>query len=336
MKAIVYTEYGSPDVLHLKEIEKPAPKDNELLIKIYATTVCYGELAARNFKNIPPSEFNMPSALFFLARFEFGYDKPKKYILGTEFAGEIEAVGNAVTLFKKGDQVFGYRGATFGANAEYMCMPQNGLVALKPSNVSYGQAATVPGGALTALTLLRHVNIQPGQKVLVNGASGLIGSHALQLARHFGADVTGVCGTRRMEFVKALGASKVIDYTKEDFTRNGETYDLIFDILGRSSFSRCKNSLTPNGRYLLASFKTKQLFEMLWTSMIGSQKVICALSNEKPEDLVFIKGLVESGAIKPIVDKYFPLEQVAEAHRYVESGNKKGHIVITVNQDAQN
>lgn len=332
MKAIVYTEYGSPDVLHLKEVEKPAPRDNELLIKIYATTVNYGELAARNFKNIRPSEFNMPSFLFFPARLEFGYDKPKRQILGTEFAGEIEAVGKDVTLFKKGDQVFGYRGPLFGANAEYMCMPADGLVTLKPSNVSYEQAATTPGGALTALTLLRHVSIQPGQKVLINGASGAIGSHAVQLARHFGAEVTGVCGTRRMEFVKALGASKVIDYTKEDFTRNGETYDIIFDILGRNSFSRCKNSLTPNGRYLLASFKTRQIFEMLWTSMVGSQKVICALSNETPEDLVFIKGLIEAGVIKPIIDKRFPLEQVADAHRYVEAGNKKGHVVIAVNQ----
>ena len=196
--------------------------------------------------------------------------------------------------------------------------------------MTYEEAATVPDGALTALNLLRKVNIQPGQKVLINGASGGIGSAAIQLAKYFGAEVTGVCGTPRLEFVKALGADKVIDYTKEDFTQNGETYDLILDILGRSSFARCKNSLNPNGRYLLASFKMKQLFQMLWTSKIGNKKVICALSSEKVEDLVFIKELVEAGQIKSIIDKRFPLEQTAEAHRYIETGNKKGNVVITV------
>ncbi len=200
--------------------------------------------------------------------------------------------------------------------------------------MSYEEAATVPYGALTALSLLRKVNIQSGQKVLINGASGGIGSAAVQLAKYFGAEVTGVCSTPRLEFVKAIGADKVIDYTQEDFTKNGETYDLIFDILGKSSFSRCKSSLTQNGRYLLASFKMKQLFQMLGTSKIGSKKVICALSSEKVEDLIFIKELVEAGKIKSVIDRCYPLEQTAEAHRYVESGHKKGNVVITV-QDSK-
>jgi NADPH:quinone reductase-like Zn-dependent oxidoreductase len=331
VKAIVYTEYGPPEVLHLKDVEKPIPQDNELLIKVHATTVNYGDLLARNFGNVTSREFNMPSLLLIPARLEFGISRPKKQILGTEFAGEIEATGNDVKQFRKGDLVFGYRGSNFGANAEYLCMPATGMVAIKPSNMTHEQAATVPYGALTALTLLRNVNLQPGQKVLINGASGSIGSNAVQLAKaHFGAEVTGVCSTRSLEFVKALGADRVIDYTKEDFTQNGQTYDLIFDILGRSSFSSCKGSLTTNGRYLLASFKTKQLVQMLWTSRVGSQKVICALSTEKTEDMIFIKALIEAGKIKAFTDKCFPLEQVAEAHRYVETGGKQGKVVIVV------
>ena len=216
----------------------------------------------------------------------------------------------------------------------YVCL-KTGLVAIKPANMTYEEAATVPGGALTALNLLRKVNIQRGQKVLINGASGGIGSAAVQLAKYFGAEVTGVCGTPRLEFVKSLGADKVIDYTKEDFTQNGETYDLIFDILGKSSFSRCKSSLKQNGRYLLASFKMKQLFQMLWTSMIGSKKVICALSGEKTEDLLFIKELIEAGKIKSVIDRRYPLEQTAEAHRYVETGHKKGNVVITVEHNSK-
>ncbi|HXQ33472.1 MAG TPA: NAD(P)-dependent alcohol dehydrogenase, partial [Anaerolineales bacterium] len=213
---------------------------------------------------------------------------------------------------------------------EYLCMAEDGLVAFKPANMSYAEAASVPYGGLTALNLLRKVNIQPGQKVLINGASGGIGSAAVQLAKYYGAEVTGVCATPRLEFVKSLGADKVIDYTKEDFTKNGETYDLIFDILGKSSFSRCKSSLKQNGRYLLASFKMKQLFQMLWTSLIGDRKVICALSSENPKDLIFIKELVEAGKIKSIIDRRYPLEQIAEAHRYIEEGYKKGSVVITV------
>ena len=330
MKAIMYTAYGPPDVLKLVEVEKPSPKDNEILIRIHATSVNYGDTLARNLKEVSPRKFNMPFFFWLPARIVFGFSKPKVNILGSELAGQIEATGKDVKRFKKGDQVFGYRGQSMGANTEYLCMPEDGLVAIKPANITYAEAAAIPYGALTALNLLRKVNIQPGQKVLINGASGGIGSAAVQLAKYFGAEVTGVCSTPRLEFVKSLGADKVIDYTKEDFTQNGETYDLIFDILGRSSFSRCKGSLNQNGRYLLASFKVKQLFQMLWTSMIGSKKVICALSGEKIEDLLFIKDLAEAVKIKSLIDKCYPLEQAAEAHRYIEQGHKKGNIIITV------
>jgi len=330
MKAIVYTEYGPPDVLELKEVEKPAPMDNEILIRNHATTVNIGDIWARNFKEITPSRFTMPLPLWFPSRMYFGFTKPRVNILGSEFAGEVEAVGKDVKRFRKGDQIFGYRGQKMGANAEYLCMPEDGLVAIKPANMTYEEAATVPYGALTALSLLRKANIQRGQKVLINGASGSIGSAAVQLAKYFGAEVTGVCGTPRLEFVKILGADTVIDYTREDFTKNGETYDLIFDILGKGSFSSCQNSLKRNGIYLLASFKIKQLFQMLWTSIKPGKKVICTLSSDSPEDLALIKKLVEEGKIKSIIDRSYPLEQTAEAHRYVENGHKKANVVITM------
>ncbi len=330
MKAIVYTKYGPPDVLELKEVEKPVPKDHEVLIRVYATSVNFGDLLARNFKEISPGKFSMPLLFWFFAKMYFGFTKPKITILGSEFAGQIESAGKDVNLFKKGDQVFGYLGQNMGAYAEYLCMPEDGCVAIKPANMTYEEAAVVPYGAIMALNLLRKMNIQPGQKVLVNGASGGIGSAAVQLAKYFGAEVTGVCSTPRLEFVKSLGADKVIDYVKEDFTQSGETYDLIFDILGKSSFSGCKSSLKHNGRYLLASFKMKQLFQMLWTKMASSKRVICALASDKPEDLIFIKELIEAGKIKSVIDRRYPLEQTAEAHRYIEKGQKKANVVITV------
>jgi len=330
MRAIIYTKYGPPEVLQLKEIEKPTPKDTEVLIRVYAAPVSFGDVMARNFKKISPRKFTMPLPLWLLTRMYFGFTKPRIRILGSAFAGKIEAVGKNVKLFKEGDQVFGYRGQRFGAYAEYLCMPEDRMVAIKPTNMTYEEAAVVPYGTLMALSLLRKVNIQKGQKVLINGASGGIGSAAVQLAKYFGAEVTGVCGTPRLEFVKSLGADKIIDYTKEDFTEDGETYDLIFDILGKSSLSRCKNSLNQDGCYLLASFKMKQLFQMLWTSIIGNRKVICAMASEKVEDLIFIKELVETGTIKSIIDKRFPLEQTAEAHRYVEEGQKTGNVVINM------
>ena len=330
MKAIVYKEYGSPDVLHLEEIAKPAPKDNEVLIRNHATTVNFGDLMARNYKAISPRQFNMLFLFWLMAKISFGLNRPKNPILGSEFAGEVEAVGSAVTRFKPGDQVFGYLGQSMGAYAEYFCMPENGVLAIKPANMTYEEAAVVPYGAIMALNLLRKANLQPGQKVLINGASGGIGSAAVQIAKHFGAEVTGVCGTPRLEFVKSLGADHVIDYTVEDFTKNGETYDLIFDILGKSSFARCKNSLKPNGILLYASFKMKQLVQMLWTSRSGSGKrVICSIAPGSLEDLNSVKELVEAGKIKAIIDRCYPMEQAAEAHRYVEEGHKKGNVVIT-------
>jgi NADPH:quinone reductase-like Zn-dependent oxidoreductase len=331
MKAVIYTQYGSPDVLQVQEVAKPTPKENEVLIQVAATAVNFGDLIARNFGHISAAEFNMPAPFWLPARLSFGWRKPKNPILGSEFSGEVTAVGSQVTRFKTGDQVFGYRGMNMGANAEYLCMPETGTVALKPANLSHAEAAAVPYGAITALNILRKVDIQPGQKVLINGASGAIGSAALQLAKnHYGAHVTGVCGAPRMEFVQALGADEVIDYKKEEFTQNGETYDLILDVLGKSSFVRCKNSLKPGGVYLLASFKMKAVWQMLWTSVTGDKKVICALVGDSAADLAVIKEMVEAGKFKSLVDRCFPLAQAAEAHRYVESGQKQGNVVITM------
>lgn len=333
MKAIVYEEFGPPDVLQLKDVEKPSPKDNEILIRVYATTVNYGDITARHFSQISPRKFNMPFLFLIFAKIYFGLKKPRVRILGSEFAGEIEAIGKEVKRFSKGDRVFGYRGQSMGAYAEYLCMAEKGVVQMQPSNMTPEEAACLPYGAITALNILKKADIRSGQRVLINGASGGIGSAAVQLAKHSGAEVTGVCSTPRLEFVKSLGADKVIDYTKEDFTQSGGTYDLIFDILGKSSFSRCKNSLKKNGRYLLASFKMKPLFQMLWTSLRGGKKVICGMSSYSSEDLVSIKELTEAGKIKAVIDKCYPLEQAAEAHRYVEKGQKKGNVVINVGQN---
>jgi NADPH:quinone reductase-like Zn-dependent oxidoreductase len=335
MKAIVYSNYGPPEVLQLKEVAKPIPRDNQVLIRVHATSVNFGDILARNFSAISPRQFNMPFVLWLLAKISIGLSQPKITILGNEFAGEVEAVGKNVKRFKPGDQVFGHPGQSFGAYAEYLCLPDDGVLAIKPANMTYEEAAVVPYGAVMALNLLRKVNIQAGQKVLINGASGGIGSAAVQIAKLFGAEVTGVCGTPRLEFVKSLGADRVIDYTKEDFTKNGETYDLIFDILGKSSFERCKNSLKPNGVLLYASFKVKQLFQMLWSSMTGGKKIICAIAPGSTEDLISVKDLIEAGKIKAIIDRCFPLEQTAEAHRYVEEGHKSGNVVITIDHESE-
>jgi NADPH:quinone reductase-like Zn-dependent oxidoreductase len=331
MKAIVYTEYGSPDVLRLEEMAKPEPKDHEVLIRNHATTINFGDLMARNYKAISPHKFTMPLLFWLLAKISFGWRKPRITILGNEFSGEIEAAGKAVTRFEPGDQVFGYRGQSMGAYAEYLCLPENAVMAFKPAHLTYEEAAVLPYGAIMALGLLKKANLQPGQKVLILGASGGIGSAAVQIARHLGAEVTGVCAAPGSSYVKSLGAAKVIDYTKDDFTQNGDTYDLIFDILGKSSFSRCKNSLKPNGQYLLASFKTKQLLQMLWTSVSGSKRVICAIAPGSIEDLFSVKELIETGKIKAVIDRCYPMEQAAEAHRYVEAGSKKGYVVIRMN-----
>jgi NADPH:quinone reductase-like Zn-dependent oxidoreductase len=332
MKAIVYTQYGPPDVLRVEEREKPTPKAGEILIRIHAASVNYGDLTARNFKNISSREFNMPGFLLFPAKVAFGLRKPKKHILGSELSGVVEAVGPGAAKFKPGDEVFAYPGMEMGAHAEYICMPENKVVALKPPRLSHAEAAALPYGGIMALGLLRKADIQPGQKVLIVGASGGIGSMALQLALFYGAEVHAVCSAPGQEYVRSLGASRVFDYKREDFTQSGEKYDLIFDVLGRNSFARCKRSLKPNGRVVYVSFKMKQLLQMLRTSMFGSQKVICAMASDNVEDLELIGSLAGAGKVKVVVDKVFSPEQAAEAHRYVEHGGKKGSVVIAFDQ----
>ena len=328
MKVIIYESYGSPEVLKLIEMNRPIPKENEILIKNHAASVNYGDTLARNFKDVTPGKFNMPFLFWIMARSFFGFSKPKIKILGSEFSGDVEAIGKSVTKFKEGDKVFGYRGQSMGTYAEYFVVPEKSVVALKPGNITYEEAAAVPGGSMVALFILRKLNIHKGQKILVVGASGGNGNFAVQIAKNYGAEVTGVCGTNRVDFVKSLGADKVIDYTKEDFTNNGEKYDIILDVLGRTGFSKCKNSLTENGKYVLVSFKVKQLLQMMWTSIFSSKKVMCVLSPQRPEDLLAVSKMIEEGKIKSILDKTFPKEQAAEAHRYVEQGSKKGNVVI--------
>jgi len=322
MKAVVYEKYGPPEVLQLKEVEKPTPKDNEVLIKVYATTVTKYDCWQRN--STAPTGFGL------LMRIATGIRKPKQPILGTELAGEIEAVGKNVTLFRKGDQVFGYTGMSLGAYVEYICIPEDGVLAIKPANMTYEQAAAIQQGALTALFFLRKANIQSGQKILVFGASGGVGLSAVQLAKYFGAEVTGVCSTTKLELVKSMGADKVIDYTKEDFTKTGETYDIIFDTVGKSSVSRSKKSLKKEGFYLFTTFGLPKLFQILWLKMTSNKKTFFGTLEETTEDLIFLRELIEAGKLKAVIDRRYPLEQAAEAHRYVETGQKKGQVVLTV------
>jgi NADPH:quinone reductase-like Zn-dependent oxidoreductase len=327
MKAIVWTKYGPPEVLKLGEVEKPTPKEDEVLIKIYATIVTAGDCEMRSLK--------FPIYLSLPMRFWLGFRKPKgTAIPGTELAGVIEAVGKDVKQFKKGDQVFGSTGMGFGANAEYICLPEEpgemeGGVAIKPANMTFEEAATVPFGGRDALHFLRLGNLQNGQKILINGAGGSIGTFAVQLAKYFGAEVTAVDSTAKLDMLRSLGADHVVDYTQEDFTQNGEVYDVIFDVIGKVSFSSSKRSIKQDGTYLLAN-PAGQMVRGLWIRMTSGKKVIMQTSTGTIEQLIYLRELIETGKITTVIDTSYPLEQIAEAHRYVETGQKKGNVVITV------
>jgi NADPH:quinone reductase-like Zn-dependent oxidoreductase len=327
MKAVVWTRYGPPDVLELREVEKPTPMEDEVLIRIYATTVTAGDCEMRSLR--------FPIYLSLAMRLWRGVLRPRKNsIMGTELAGEIEAVGQGVRRFSEGDPVFGSAGMGFGTNAEYICLPaepgeMEGTLAAKPANMTYEEAATVPFGGRDALHFLRKGNIQSGQKILINGAGGSIGTFAVQLAKHFGAEVTAVDSTPKLDMLRSIGADHVIDYTREDFTANGEIYDVIFDVVGKMSLSRSKRSIVRDGTYLLAN-PTKQMGQALWTRMTSSITVITGTSSATIADLIYLKELVEAGKIRTVIDRRYPLEQIVEAHRYVETGQKQGNIVITV------
>jgi NADPH:quinone reductase-like Zn-dependent oxidoreductase len=328
MKAIVWTKYGPPEVLHLREVEKPAPKDDEVLIRIYATTVTAGDCELRSLKF--PIYLSLPMRLW------RGFLRPRENsIMGTELAGEIEAAGKDVRQLKEGDQVFGSAGVGFGANAEYICLPEEpgemeGGVAIKPANMTFEEAATVPFGGRDALHFLRLGNVQSGQRILINGAGGSIGTFAVQLAKHFGAEVTAVDSTGKLDMLRSIGADHVIDYTQEDFTRSGEVYDVIFDVVGTISFSRSSKSIKQDGTYFLANPLRSQMIRGPWTGMTSGKKVIMQTSSGTIADLVFLRELIEAGKIRTVIDRSYPLEQIVEAHRYVEKGGKLGNVVITV------
>jgi len=325
MKAIIWPKFGPPEVLQLKDIEKPTPKDDEVLIKIHATNVTMGDCEMRNLQ--------FSGLLKFFMRLGIGFKRPRKknFILGQEFAGEIEAIGNEITQFRKGDQVFAHAGFHFGSYAEYVCLSENGTISIKPSNITYEEAAAIPTGGFEAVHYLKKANIQEGQTILIRGASGSIGTIAIQLAKYYGAEVTGVGNPNSLEVMKSIGADKVIDYTKEDFTQNGETYDIIFDIIGKSHFSYFRNSLKKKGIYLLANPKMKLFNREKWAAKIRGFKYISGNSDdikEMVEQLTFLKELSEAGRLKVVIDKRYPLEQMVKAHKYVEEGNKTGNVII--------
>ena len=326
MKTVIQTQYGSPDVLQLVDVEKPVPADSEVLVKIHATSVTATESVFRQGKP-------------YISRLFTGFSKPKIQTLGEELAGEVVAVGKDVTLFKVGDQVFGTAGPDFGAAAEYLCVAEDEALVSKPDNFSYQDSAGSVDGFLTALPFLRDTgNIQSGQRVLVNGASGSVGSAAVQIAKYYGAEVTGVCSAANIDLVKSIGADHVIDYTSEDFTQNGQTYDIIFDAVGKISFPKCKQSLKPTGVFLEAGMDMGILRDVLVTSVFGSKKAKIATTGlrpapEKVKDLNLLKELMEAGTIIPVIDRCYSLDEIIEAHRYVDTGHKKGNVVITINHD---
>ena len=325
MKAMVYERYGPPEVLHLKEVAKPTPKDNEVLIKIHATTVTSGDWRVRSL--------TLPTGFGFIARLALGALKPRQPILGTELAGVVEATGKNVSKFKVGDSVFAFAGAAMGCYAEYKCMPENAAVALKPANLTYDEAAALSFGGTTALDFFRRGKLQRGERILVNGASGSVGSAAVQLAKHFGADVTAVCSSANVEWVRSLGANHVINYTKQDFTQNGLTYDVIVDTAGTAPYSRSKGSLTDRGRLFLVLGALPDMLQIPWVSMTSSKKIIAGPAAERAEDLRFLAELAEAGEFKPVIDRRYAFERIVDAHRYVDTGRKKGNVIITLGHD---
>jgi len=325
VKAILHTQCGSPDLLRFKEVDKPAPKDNEVLIRVHATTVSSGDCNMRNFSFVTKSMLPM-------AKLMFGIGRPwKERILGTELAGEVEGAGKDVKRFVAGDRVFGSTGMAGGGHAQYACLPEKGALAIKPDSLSWEEAVAIPFGASTASYYLRELGrIQAGHKLLIIGASGSIGSAGVQLAKHFGATVTAVCSGANVELVKSLGADKVIDYTKEDFTKNTETYDLIFDVVGATTFDHCKNSLKPKGIFLACIMGLTDMLRSLWTSIAGGKKMRGGVAINNLQRMTFIAELAATGKLKPVIDRSYPLEQIAEAFKHVELGHKKGNVVITV------
>jgi NADPH:quinone reductase-like Zn-dependent oxidoreductase len=322
MKAIVYHEYGSPDVLKCEEVEKPTVRKHEVLIKVHAATVGTWDCEARSF--------SFPLWFWLPLRIAMGIRKPRWPILGQELAGEIEAVGADVKRFKKGDQVYASTGLGFGAHAEYRCLPCTRAIAIKPANMSYEEAAGIPTGGLNALHFLRKAGIQEGHRVLINGAGGNIGVIAVQLAKYFGAHVTAVDSTEKLDMLRSIGADEVIDFTKQDFSETGETYDVIFDLVFKSSFSRCVRTLRANGCYLLANPPFLAMVRALWTSKTTDKRVVFEFAGSKPEDLVYLKEVIEAGKIKSPIDRRYPLERAAEAHAYVDTGRRRGFVVLTV------
>lgn len=322
MKAIVQTNYGPPEVLQRKEMAKPEPKANEVLIRVVATTVTSGDCRLRSF--------TVPTGLWLPVRLIFGLRKPRRMRLGTELAGEIEAVGQEVKHFQQGDQIFASTGFQVSTYAEYICLTEDRVVAKKPINMTFKEATAVPFGGLTALKFLKVGKIQPGQNVLINGASGAVGTYAVQLAKHFGADVTGVCSTANLDLVMSLGADQVIDYTKEEVARDSETYDLIVDTIGNISVARWNRLLKPAGTLLLVVAGLPQMMQGAWVSLTSSKRVISEPAGATSEDLVFLRELIEQETIQAVIDRCYPFEEIVEAHRYVDQGHKKGNVVIAI------